>query len=91
MHDDAAEALLAPLPRQERFTTWHLALPDGSLTGRGVGLIALLRSIRLTRAAAHLLDAVPDRVLDGSYDVIARNRDRLGPLVPNGPAPRQFP
>jgi predicted DCC family thiol-disulfide oxidoreductase YuxK len=56
-----------------------------------VGLVALLRSIRLTRAAARLLDAVPDRVLDALYDVVARNRNRLGPLVPNGPAPRQFP
>jgi predicted DCC family thiol-disulfide oxidoreductase YuxK len=91
MHDGAAAALLEPLPREERFATWHLALPDGTLIGRGVGLIVLLRSIRVTRAAARLLDAVPDRALDALYDVVARNRNRLGPLVPNGPGPRQFP
>jgi predicted DCC family thiol-disulfide oxidoreductase YuxK len=91
MRDEAAEALLAPLPPQERFTSWHLVLADGSLAGRGAGLVALLGSIRLTRPAAPLLDAVPDRVLDALYEIIARNRNRLGPLAPNGPAPRQFP
>jgi predicted DCC family thiol-disulfide oxidoreductase YuxK len=91
MHDAAAAPLLAPLPPEERFATWHLALDEGSLVGRGSGFVALLRSMRLTRGGARLIGAVPDRVLDALYEVLARNRGRLGRLVPNGPGPRRFP
>jgi hypothetical protein len=29
--------------------------------------------------------------LDAVYDLVAGQRDRLGPLVPDGAAPRRFP
>jgi predicted DCC family thiol-disulfide oxidoreductase YuxK len=91
MHDEAATPLLASLPQEERFATWHLVLADGSLAGHGTGVVELLRSMHLTHAAGGLLDAVPDRVLDMLYNVVARHRGSLGRLVPRGAAPRHFP
>jgi predicted DCC family thiol-disulfide oxidoreductase YuxK len=91
MHDAAAGPLLASLPTDDRFATWHLVRGDGSLVGGGTGLVGLLKSMRLTRPAGEVLAAVPDRVLEKLYALIARHRSRLGRLVPRGPAPRRFP
>lgn len=91
MHDAAAVPLLAPLPADERFASWHLVLRDGSLTGYGTGGVALLRSMHLSRAVGRLFAAVPDQVLDALYGIVARHRSALGRLVPNGPAPRRYP
>jgi predicted DCC family thiol-disulfide oxidoreductase YuxK len=91
MHDEAAAPLLAPLPPEERFGTWHLVLADGSITGRGAGLVPLLRSMQMTRLAGRALTAVPAGALEKLYDVIAGHRSRLGRLVPRGGAPRRFP
>jgi predicted DCC family thiol-disulfide oxidoreductase YuxK len=91
MHDAAAAPLLAPLPPDDRFATWHLALGDGSLVGGGTGLVGLLTSMQLTRPAGGVLAAVPDGVLEKLYGFIARNRSQLGRLVPRGHAPRRFP
>jgi len=91
MHDEEAASLLEPLPEDERFASWHLALGDGSLVGYGTGGVELLRSMRLTRPVGGLFAAVPDRLLDAAYGLVARHRDRLGRLVPNGPAPKRFP
>ncbi len=49
----------------------------------------LLRAMRISRPAGRLLSLVPPVVLDAAYDVVARNRGRLGRLVPDGPAPRR--
>ena len=91
MGDEEAEPLLAPLPADERFASWHLALGDGLLVGYGTGGVELLRSMRLTRPAGRLFAAVPDRVLDALYGLVARHRGLLGRLVPDGPAPKRFP
>jgi hypothetical protein len=47
--------------------------------------------MRLTRPVAPLVARVPERALEVLYRFVARNRSRLGRLVPNGPAPRRFP
>jgi len=91
MHDEEAARLLEPLPEDERFATWHLALDDGSIAGYGRGGVELLGAIRLTRPAGRVLGYVPDRVLETLYRVVARNRDLLGRFVPDGPAPRRYP
>ena len=91
MHDEAARPLLAPLPEDERFASWHLVPEDGSLIGHGRGGVALLRSMHLSRPAGHLLAAVPEGVLDMLYGVVARHRSPLGRLVPDGRAPRRYP
>jgi predicted DCC family thiol-disulfide oxidoreductase YuxK len=89
LKDEAAAPLLAPLGEDERLASWRLALPDGSLAGRGAGGPALLRTMRLTRPAGRLLALAPPGVLDAAYDLAARNRGRLGRLVPDGHAPRR--
>jgi len=91
MRDVEAAPLLEPLPEDERFASWHLALLDGSLAGDGTGGVELLRSMRLTRPAGRLVAAAPGHVLDALYDVVARHRFLLGRFVPDGPAPRRFP
>lgn len=90
MRDESAAPLLAPLPADERFASWHIMLADGSLDGHGTGMVELLRSMHFTRLAG-LLDALPDDMLDTLYGFVARHRNQLGRLVPNGRAPRRFP
>lgn len=91
MGDEEAAPLLEPLPEDERFASWHLALSDGSLVGYGTGGVELLRSMPLTRRAGRLFAAVPQRLLDPLYGLVARYRGPLGRLVPDGPAPKRFP
>lgn len=91
LQDPAAEALLTSIRDAERFETWRLARTDGSLTGYGAGVPELLSATRLGRPAGRLLGLVPRLWLDAGYRLVARNRGRIGQLVPDGPAPRRFP
>jgi predicted DCC family thiol-disulfide oxidoreductase YuxK len=91
MRDARATPLLEPLSEDERFASWHIVVPDRGPVGHGRGAIALLRSLGSTRLAAHALDLVPDPVLDGLYAVVARNRGRLGRLVPDRAGPDRYP
>ena len=91
LQDTGAEALVAALPEQERLASWRLVASDGTLAGYGAGLPALLRAMRRTRPLGRLLGLVPAGVLDAAYRLLARNRGRLGKLVPDGPAPRRGP
>jgi predicted DCC family thiol-disulfide oxidoreductase YuxK len=91
LQDQGAEAHLAALPDEERLASWRLVAPDGTLAGYGAGLPALLRALRPTRPLGRLLGLVPAGVLDAAYGLLARNRGRLGKLVPDGPAPRRVP
>ena len=87
---EEAQPLLEPLPNSERMASWRLAEPGGSLAGRGSGAPALLRALGHQRSA-RFLEAVPETVLEHGYDLVARNRGRMGGVVPDGPAPRRFP
>jgi predicted DCC family thiol-disulfide oxidoreductase YuxK len=91
LRDPDAAPLLAPLPEEERYASWFLALPDGSLAGRGAGAVELVRLLPATRALAWPLARIPTNVLDAGYRVLAERRHLLGRLVPDGPAPRRFP
>ena len=91
LQDSDAAPYLAVLPEHERLASWRLVAPDGSLAGYGAGVPALLATMRLTRPAGRLLALAPDHVLDGAYGLLARNRGRVGRLLPDGPAPRRFP
>jgi hypothetical protein len=91
MRDPDAEPLLAQLPDDERFETWHLTLPSHRLVGHGAGGVDLLRSMRLTRPVGRLVARAPETLLDRVYELVARHRCRLGRLVPDGPGPRRFP
>jgi predicted DCC family thiol-disulfide oxidoreductase YuxK len=89
--DPEAAPLLAGVTEDERFESWRLASPDGSLAGRGSGAVDLLLVLRLTRPAGRLLARIPARRLDQAYEAIAHRRRTLGRLVPDRPGPRRFP
>ena len=87
---DEAAPMLEQLPEEERMASWRLAGLDGTLAGRGAGGPAVLRALGHARTA-DMLAAVPETMLEHGYDLVARNRGRIGRLVPDGPAPRRFP
>ena len=61
--DEAAAALLAPMPEERRYESAHVARPDGSVWSPS----------------------------SAPYRLVARNRHRLGPFVPDGPGPHRYP
>ena len=89
--EEAASPLLEGVPAEARYDTWRLVAERGSWSGYGRGAVQLLRAMRLTRPAARVAELVPSGMLDRLYRVVARNRGRLGRLVPDGPAPRRYP
>jgi predicted DCC family thiol-disulfide oxidoreductase YuxK len=91
MSDPEARLLLEPLPVEERFATWHLASVEDRPVGYGKGAVELLAGMALTRPAARVLRLVPGAALDSVYRLVARERSRLGRLVPDRPGPRRFP
>lgn len=91
LQDSDAARLLEPLPVEERLASWRLVRTDGSVVGYGAGIVPLARSLQLTRPLGRVLAAMPPSLLEAPYRLIARNRRRLGRLVPDGPAPRRFP
>ena len=81
--------LVAPLAEDERYASWHLVRQDGSISSRGAAGIDLLDALGPARAAraAQRLEGPVERL----YSLVAEHRDKLGHLVPDGPAPRRFP
>lgn len=87
--DPEAEVLLAPIPERERLSSWHLVHPDSRYSSRGsagIDLVASLGYRRVWATAARF--AGP---LERLYAIVAAHRDKLGRVVPDGPAPRRFP
>ena len=85
--------MLAEVPEDERGDCWWLVLRDGTpvpgVRGGGVALLAELRTTRPLGLALRRLRVSP--VVDAIDRLAARYRRRLGPLVPDGPAPRRYP
>jgi len=89
LEDAAAGPLLEPLPEEERFASWHLVRPDRPVASRGAAGVDLLEALgypRASGAAAHAVGPV-----ERLYGLVARHRDKLGHLVPDGSAPRRYP
>ena len=89
LEDDAADALVASLPEEEKLASWHLVRPPGRISSRGAAGVDLLDTLgyeRAARAASRIEGSI-----ESFYRLVAENRDRLGRLVPDGPAPRRFP
>jgi predicted DCC family thiol-disulfide oxidoreductase YuxK len=87
--DEAADPLLATMPEDERLGSWHLVRTGGRIVSRGAAGIELLEVLGHERPACAARRAEP--LAERAYTLVARHRDRLGALVPNGPAPRRFP
>jgi hypothetical protein len=91
--DEEAERLLASVPEEARGECWWYVLRDGTLVpGDSGGGVALLAGLRLTSPLGLMLRALGASALVDALDkLVARNRGRLGRLVPDGPAPRRYP
>jgi hypothetical protein len=85
--------MLDSIPEDERGECWWLVLRDRTpVPGDGGGGVEVFAELRLTRALGRVLRAVRASVLLDAFDkLVARNRGRLGRLVPDGPAPRRYP
>jgi len=88
--DVDARPFLDQVPDDATRRTWLLVAGE-RIHGDGRGAVELARAMRITRPAARPLAAIPAGVLDALYGLVARNRTRLGRLVPDGPAPRCYP
>jgi hypothetical protein len=81
--------LLAPLPEDERFASWHLVQPNGRRSSRGAAGIDLLEALGhpgMSRAASRVAGPI-----ERLYALVADNRDKLGGFAPDGPGPRRYP
>jgi predicted DCC family thiol-disulfide oxidoreductase YuxK len=93
LDDEEAGRLLVCVPEDARFGRFWFVLHDGTpIAGDAGGGSALLAEVRLTRPVEHVLGAVhASAIVDALDKVIARHRQRLGHLVPEGDAPRRYP
>jgi predicted DCC family thiol-disulfide oxidoreductase YuxK len=90
--DDAAEPLLEDFPDEERGTSLRLVLPDGRVLSAGAAALGVLDRLPATRPLARAASALhAEPAAEALYALVARNRDRLGRLVPDGSAPRRYP
>jgi predicted DCC family thiol-disulfide oxidoreductase YuxK len=92
LDDTSADRLLEHVPDNERGSSLRLVLPDGHMVSAGSAAIGVLERLPSTRPLAQLvamLHAQP--AAEALYAFVARNRDRLGWLVPDGSGPRSYP
>jgi predicted DCC family thiol-disulfide oxidoreductase YuxK len=92
MLEPEAEALLEPLPENERYKTWHLVLPDGTYVRPAEGSVMLLELIDALRPVGFLVRWLRlQRVVARMEALVSAYRGELGKLVPWKPPVRRFP
>jgi hypothetical protein len=81
------------VPEEARGECWWLVLRNGkAIAGDAGGGVALFAEMKLTRPLARAIRALHASALIDALDkVVARQRGRLGHVVPEGPAPRRYP
>lgn len=77
-----ADRLLADLAPPQRVRSWHLVDPAGRRTSAGPAAAPLLDLLPHGTVPAALLRRIP-RTTARAYWLVAENRDRLGPLIPD--------
>ena len=78
-----AEQLLAGMPDERRFGSWHLVDSERELHSAGAGIAPLLRLLPGGRPFAAMAARLP-RAMERGYGWIAGNRSRWGKLVTGG-------
>jgi predicted DCC family thiol-disulfide oxidoreductase YuxK len=73
--------LLPGLSEEERMSSWHLIAPDGARWSAGAAGAPLLKSLPGGRVPARILELSPG-LAERAYSLVARNRGRLGRLIP---------
>ena len=85
--------MLASVPEEGRGECWWLVLRDGTpVAGDRGGGVMLFAELQLTRPLGGVLRALRlSPLIDVLDRFLAKYRKRLGPFVPEGPAPRRYP
>jgi len=74
------DEMLSSIPPELRLASWHLRAPSGEVRSAGRAVPVLLRLLPGGRPFAVVAETFP-RVTDRLYDLVARNRGRLGRLI----------
>jgi predicted DCC family thiol-disulfide oxidoreductase YuxK len=92
LEDASADRLLEHVSDEERVSLLRLVLPDGRMLSGGTAALNVLERLPATRPLARTVAVLhAQRAADAAYALVARNRDLLGCLVPDGPGPRRYP
>ena len=92
LEDASADRLLEHVSDEERVSLLRLVLSDGRMLSGGAAALSVLARLPATRPLARTLTVLhAQRAAEAAYAIVARNRDRLGRLVPDGPGPRRYP
>jgi predicted DCC family thiol-disulfide oxidoreductase YuxK len=78
-----ANRLLAGMPREDQFASWHLVDQEGTLHSAGAGFPPLLRLLPAGAPLAALASGAP-RLADRGYRFVAGHRSWWGKLVTEG-------
>jgi predicted DCC family thiol-disulfide oxidoreductase YuxK len=80
IQSEEGQKLLAPVPEDDRLDSWHLVLPDGSVSSAGAGLPVLARRLPGGRPLARVLETFPGTT-ERAYRAVAANRSRLARML----------
>jgi predicted DCC family thiol-disulfide oxidoreductase YuxK len=90
--DASAIPLLEGVPEAERSASLRLVLQDGHMLSAGAAALGVLELLPSTRPLARTAEPVHAQPAVGAlYAFVARNRNRLGRVVPDGSAPWRYP
>jgi predicted DCC family thiol-disulfide oxidoreductase YuxK len=92
LEDASADRLLEHVSDEERVSSLRLVLADGRMLSGGAAALNVLERLPATRLLALTVTLLhAQRAAEAAYALVARNRDRLGRLVSDGPGPRRYP
>ena len=77
-----ADRLLAAMPREQQFASWHLVDPSGRLRSAGDALPTVLRALPAGHLPAGVLARMPG-LTERGYRWVADHRTTLGPMLPD--------
>jgi predicted DCC family thiol-disulfide oxidoreductase YuxK len=78
-----AQTLLPGMPAEERFASWHLVAPDGTISSAGAAFEPALRLLPGGRPFAAIAARAP-RLSERGYRWVADHRGALGGLLTEG-------
>ncbi len=81
LQDPEALELLPGLSEEERMASFHLVEQDGTVRSAGAALARLLSYLPAAGPLAGLSERRP-ALFERAYRLVADNRDRIGPLIP---------
>ena len=80
LQDPEADRLLGGMNREEKMSSWHLVMPDGTVHSSGDAVPPLMRLLPGGTPLAAVASAFP-RSTEAMYRWVARNRGTLGRVL----------